>query len=72
MRHQEIKIKDLKTWTECDKAVDEIEMDYRNIKGGVNAFHSGYTTELLEGAKKKVSSIERRMESLMDDCEDCD
>ena len=64
MKHSAIKIKNLTTYEECDKAIHAIEMDYDNTKGGYKAFFSGYTTALTEGAKKKIEMIERRQTAI--------
>lgn len=60
----------LKTISECLKAIEQIEMTPSNVVGGSTAFFSGYTTVLTEKAKRKVEAINRQIEKLGRDCDD--
>lgn len=62
MRYQDVKIKSLKSWNDCYEAREEIENDWRNVKGGFKAWNSGYRTYLLKAAESKIALIESRMQ----------
>lgn len=62
MKYQDVKISKLKSWGDCYDAIQAIENDWRNIKGGFKAWNSGYNTYLLKAAERKIALIENRME----------
>jgi len=64
MHYSNISIVDLKTMEACDKAIDSIGSDHRNISGGFSAWNSGYSTSLLCGAEKKIEAIKRKSDRL--------
>jgi len=64
MHYSNISIVDLKTMEACDKAIALIENDHRNILGGLCAWNSGYSTDLLSGATKKIEAIQRKHDRL--------
>jgi len=66
MRASEISVSNMKSASDCYKAIDDIWMDYRNCLGGIKAFVSGKTTYLTDIAKKKVESLERKAISFPD------
>ena len=68
MKASEIKVANLKDFTDCMEAIESIEMDHRNVLGGRKAFFSGYATELTVVAQKKVDAIQRKMDTFNDEC----
>lgn len=60
----------LKTISECAKAIEAIEMNPKSVIGGNNAFFSGKRTYLTESAKRKVEALNRQMEKLGGDCDE--
>ena len=60
-KHQDYKLSELKDYCACYRAVEEIESDSRNSKGGIADWFSGGPTYLTAGAQRKVDSIERKM-----------
>ena len=64
MKYNEVRLTNLKTWEECDAAVEAIENDYVNIQGGLKAWDSGYQTHLLPSAQKKIDAINRKGDRL--------
>ncbi len=66
MKYTRIAIVDLKTVEQCHHAINSIENDYQNIVGGIVAWNSGYATDLLSGATKKIEAIQRKSDKLFD------
>ncbi|MCP4985720.1 MAG: hypothetical protein GY928_06490 [Colwellia sp.] len=64
MKYTRIAIVDLKTIEQCDNAIDSIENDYQNVVGGFSAWNSGYASDLLSGATKKIEAIQRKSDKL--------
>lgn len=64
MHYSNVKLIDLKTYEDCDKAMESIENDYQNIQGGFQAWNSGYESDLLIGAEKKIKAIQARQERI--------
>lgn len=60
MRASEISVVNMKSASDCYKAIDAIWGDSRNCLGGIVAFMSGKQTYLTETAKKKVEALERK------------
>lgn len=63
MKAQDISVSSMKSYTECYDAIDAIENDYRNTRGGITAWMSGYTTYLTATAQKKVDALKRKANS---------
>lgn len=59
-----IQLSELKTYADCDRAIDSIEMDSRNVQGGHSAFYSGYECYLLKGAENKIAAIQRKQDRI--------
>lgn len=57
-------LSNLKTYEDCDKAIDSIESDYLNIIGGFKAWNAGKQTYLLKGAENKIQAIKNKQERL--------
>jgi len=73
MRASEVRLRDLTDWEKCDKAIEDIETDWRNCVGGLARWNSGWETHLTEAAKRKIAAIERksdRFPSIWDDLDD--
>ncbi len=64
MKYTNVRLSDLNSFDECEEAISEIQNDYLNVVGGVDAWCSGWDTELLEGAKKKIEKIKARRDRL--------
>lgn len=62
MKASQVKLADLKTYDDCQDAIDNIENDYLNVVGGIKAWVSGNQTYLTEAAKNKIAAIERKAE----------
>jgi len=62
MKYQDVKISNLRSWTDCHDAIWAIENDWRNVKGGFGAWSSGRATYLLKAAERKIALIESRMD----------
>ena len=60
MKYTNVRLSDLNSFDECEEAISEIQNDYLNVQGGIDAWCSGWDTELLEGAKKKIEAIRKR------------
>lgn len=62
----------LKTFSECSKAIEAIEMNPKNVIGGSDAFFSGKRTYLTKSAELKIEAINRQIKKLddNDDSED--
>lgn len=58
MKYSKIHLYTLKTWDDCQKAIEEIETDHRNYHGGIARWNSGFTTTMREKAKDKLQKIE--------------
>ena len=65
MKYQDVKISALKSWGDCYDAIQAIESDWRNVKGGFKAWNSGRNTFLLKSAERKIALIENRMEGFV-------
>jgi len=59
-----IRLSDLETYCEHEDAIESIEIDYHNIKGGFDAWDSGWETYLTITAQAKVDAIRKRMDRL--------
>lgn len=66
MKASEISVVNMKSASDCYKAIDAIWGDYANCLGGIKAFMSGRQTYLTESAKKKVEALERKAISFPD------
>lgn len=66
MHYTMISLTSLKTYEDCDRAIQSIENDHRNVIGGSRSWFSGYATELLKGAEKKIQAIEKRQSRLFE------
>lgn len=66
MHYSNISLTSLKTYEDCDKAIESIENDHRNVVGGLIAWCSGYETTLLKGAQNKIKAIEKRQSRLFE------
>jgi hypothetical protein len=66
MKHTNISISACKTYQDCDKAIDAIENDPKNVQGGMRAWTSGYETHLLVGAQNKVDALQKKSNKLAD------
>lgn len=64
MHYSQVSLTDLKTYEDCDKAIESIESDHTNVIGGFKAWNSGYKIYYLESAKKKIKAIENRQERI--------
>lgn len=71
MKHSDIRLSSLKTYADHDKAISDIESNYRNYNGGLTRWNSGYETILTEPARKKIAAINARMQRLFPVCESC-
>ena len=60
-------LSELKTFDDCIKAIDMIEMDYVNTVGGYKAFFSGCNTTLTKSAINKISAINAKIDKLIPD-----
>ena len=63
-------LKDLTTFQECDKAIKAIEGNRKNYYGDLAHWLSGRETILKVSAKKKIDSINRKIERLTPEEED--
>ncbi len=64
MKYTDVQLANLKTYEDCDKAIDSIENDYHNVIGGFKAWNSGKQTYLLKGAETKIQAIKNKQERL--------
>lgn len=64
MKASDVRIADLETWDDCYDAIEEIETDYQNDRGGIQAWNSGLQTQLTASAEKKIAAIRRKMDRL--------
>ncbi|AZS26287.1 hypothetical protein [Vibrio anguillarum] len=64
MHYLNVVISSLDSMEKCSKAIQDIESDYKNVAGGITAFHSGYEARLLKGAEAKIKAIENRSDRL--------
>ena len=70
MKASKIRLKNLTTWIECMDALTSINTGWDNVKGGYEAWTSGYQTYLTETAKNKIAAIEKKMATFPDEEED--
>lgn len=70
MKASDVKISDLKHCSDCYDAIESIEMDHRNVVGGLKAFNSGYETHLTRSAELKIDAINRKLDKLSEKLED--
>ncbi|HCE4999455.1 TPA: hypothetical protein NGW16_004191 [Vibrio parahaemolyticus] len=64
MLYSNVLLSNLKTYDECDKAIDSIESDYHNVVGGFKSWNSGKQTFLLKGAETKIKAIKNKQDRL--------
>lgn len=64
MLYSNVMLSNLKTYEDCDKAIDLIESDYHNVIGGFKAWNSGKQTFLLKSAEVKINAIKNKQERL--------
>ncbi len=65
MKHSQYKLSSLKTWEQCQEAIEAIWMHWDNIVGGQKQFFSGYGCELTSAAKAKVKAIQNKMDGFV-------
>ena len=64
MKYSEISLNGLNTIAELVEAIESLENDPRNVVGGLRQWNSGYQTELLLSAQRKLDAMERKLEKL--------
>lgn len=52
-----------------ETAIIRIEHNADNVIGGSKAYHSGMRTFLKPAAQRKVDSLNKQLDSLLDQCE---
>jgi len=67
MKHTDIKLRELKTYEDCDAAITNIEMDFRNSCGTLAQWNSGHVTTLKTSAEKKIEKIRAKMDTFFSD-----
>ena len=69
MKASTVKVNELEDGFACSEAIRSIEMDYRNIIGGIKAATSGERTYLTRTAEQKIEAINRRLNKLAEKAE---
>ena len=59
-----INTRDLTTYEECDRAIDSVKTDWRNVVGGIDAWNSGRETILTTTAQRKIDSLQRKIDKM--------
>ena len=70
MKASEVRLRDLTGWDACDKAIEDIENDWRNYVGGLARWNSGWETHLTDTAQRKIEAIARKGDRFPNDWED--
>lgn len=71
MKYTDIRLSDLRTYEDHQDAISSIESNFKNYIGGIGRWNSGLETVLLNGAKKKIASIQAREDRLFPVCTSC-
>ena len=69
MKASTVEVNELEDVFSCSEAIRSIEMDYRNIIGGIKAATSGERTYLTCTAEQKIEAINRRLNKLAEQAE---
>lgn len=64
MLYSDIRLNSLNTITKLVDAIESLQNEPRNVVGGLKQWNSGYATELLLSAQRKLDAMEKKLEKL--------